>query len=92
MPNLDMLVESERAIRRHPKAAGFVGNVYFPPPANVATATIKLSGVTSFWNIADRLKEDVLWGITGNLVVRRRVQDGISFDLRFTKEKISTFV
>ncbi|KAG8971890.1 hypothetical protein FRC05_010559 [Tulasnella sp. 425] len=85
IPNSDLLAESERAIRRHPKAAGFVGNVYFPPPANVATAAIKLSGVTSFWDIADRFKEDVPWGVTGNLVVRRRVQDGISFDLRFPK-------
>ncbi|KAG9000389.1 hypothetical protein FRB90_011834, partial [Tulasnella sp. 427] len=32
VPSPDLLLESERAIRRHPKAAGFVGNVYFPPP------------------------------------------------------------
>ncbi|KIO22382.1 glycosyltransferase family 2 protein, partial [Tulasnella calospora MUT 4182] len=85
VPSSDLLIESERAIRQHPKAAGFVGNVYFPPPATVATAAIKLSGVTSFWDIANRFKEDVPWGVTGNLVVRRRVKDGISFDLRFPK-------
>ncbi|KAG8997573.1 hypothetical protein FRB90_012479, partial [Tulasnella sp. 427] len=32
LPSPDLLLESERAMRRHPKAAGFVGNVYFPPP------------------------------------------------------------
>ncbi|KAG9046304.1 hypothetical protein FS837_004662 [Tulasnella sp. UAMH 9824] len=85
VPSPDLLLESERAILHHPKAAGFVGNVYFPPPANVATTAIKLSGVTSFWDIANRFKEDVPWGVTGNLVVRRGVRDGISFDLRFPK-------
>ncbi|KAG8907203.1 hypothetical protein FRC01_007768, partial [Tulasnella sp. 417] len=85
VPGSDLLIESERAIRRYPKAVGFVGNVYFPPPANAATAAIKLSGVTSFWDMANRFTEDVPWGVTGNLVVRRRVQDGISFDLRFPK-------
>ncbi|KAG8968769.1 hypothetical protein FRB90_010797, partial [Tulasnella sp. 427] len=60
-------------------------NVYFPPPCNVATAAIKLSGVTSFWDIANRFEVDVPWGVTGNLVVRRRVRDEVSFDLRFPK-------
>ncbi|CUA70934.1 UPF0182 protein [Rhizoctonia solani] len=84
-PNPNYLVAAEHYIRSRPDAAGFVGNTYFPAPHNIFTTAIQLSGVTFFWDIADKIAEDVPWGITANLIVRRNVRDQIKFDLRFPK-------
>ncbi|KAI0352760.1 NAD-dependent epimerase/dehydratase [Trametes cingulata] len=84
-PEEDLLVEAERAIRAHPKAAGFVGNARFPSADSVFTAAVHLAGVTYFWDIAEKIEEDVPWGVTANLTARRNVLDGVDFDLRFPK-------
>ncbi|KAJ1301869.1 hypothetical protein OPQ81_009096 [Rhizoctonia solani] len=79
LPNY--LVAAEHYIRNQPNAAGFVGNTHFPAPHNIFTTAIQLSGVTFFWNIADKIAEDVPWGITANLLVQRNVRDKVKFDL-----------
>ncbi|KAG8751760.1 hypothetical protein FRC11_009039, partial [Ceratobasidium sp. 423] len=84
-PSPNYLVVAEKHIRNQPDAAGFIGNTYFPAAHNVFTTSIRLSGVTSFWDIADKIAEDVPWGITANLIVRRNVCDKVKFDLRFPK-------
>jgi hypothetical protein len=43
-----------------------------------------LAHLTYFWGISERLKDDLPWGVTANLIVRR-VKDDISFDLVFPK-------
>ncbi|KAG7442613.1 glycosyltransferase family 2 protein [Guyanagaster necrorhizus] len=83
-PNSDLIPRAEAHIRAHPNAAGFVGNVHFPPPDSVFTSAVHLSGVTYFWNIAEKIKNDLPWGVTANLI-SRRVNDGVQFDLRFPK-------
>ncbi|KAI0366209.1 NAD-dependent epimerase/dehydratase [Pilatotrama ljubarskyi] len=84
-PGENLLVEAEKAIRAHPRAAGFVGNAYFPSADSVFTAAVHLAGVTYFWDIADKIEKDVPWGVTANLIARRNVLDGVQFDLRFPK-------
>jgi glycosyltransferase involved in cell wall biosynthesis len=83
-PQDDFLIEAEAVIRLHPKAAGFVGNAQFPPANSIHTTSIHLAGVTYFWDIATKLKDDLPWGVTANLIVRR-VKDDISFSLAFPK-------
>ncbi|KZV68800.1 glycosyltransferase family 2 protein [Peniophora sp. CONT] len=89
-PDENILVEAERAIRTHPTAAGFVGNVRFPRAETVFTAAVHLAGVLFFWDIAAKWEEwgkktDVPWGVTAALIARRDVQDGVQYDLSFPK-------
>ncbi|KAJ3857235.1 NAD-dependent epimerase/dehydratase [Lentinula lateritia] len=72
-------------IRNNPNAAGFVGNTFFPPANSIFTAALHLSGVTYFWDIADKISTDVPWGVTANIIARRNVADGVKFDLTFPK-------
>ncbi|KAG8726423.1 hypothetical protein FRC12_023411 [Ceratobasidium sp. 428] len=41
--------------------------------------------MTYFWNIADKIKEDLPWGVTANLIARRNVRDDVEFSLAFPK-------
>ena len=83
-PQKDVLIEAEAVIHAHPTAAGFVGNAKFPPANTVFTTSVHLAGVTYFWDIAEKLNDDLPWGVTANLIVKR-VKDDISFDLTFPK-------
>ncbi|KAF8590760.1 glycosyltransferase family 2 protein [Ramaria rubella] len=84
-PHPDLLIEAEKVIRSYPEAAGFVGNAQFPRADSVFTAAVHLAGVTYFWDIATKFQEDLPWGVTANLLVRRNIKDGICFDKRFPK-------
>ncbi|KAK2462169.1 hypothetical protein APHAL10511_005801 [Amanita phalloides] len=85
LPNQDLLVEAEKAIREHPTAAGFVGNSLFPQSQSIFTTAVRIAGVTFFWDIATKIKEDVPWGVTANLIARRNVLDGIRFNTSYPK-------
>ncbi|KAF7319422.1 hypothetical protein HMN09_00280500 [Mycena chlorophos] len=86
VPNPDILVEAERAIRANPDCAGLVGTTLFPPADTVFKTAVHLAGVTYFWDIATKLAgcKDIPWGVTANLLAPR-VKDGVQFDLRFPK-------
>ncbi|KAJ7675794.1 glycosyltransferase family 2 protein, partial [Mycena polygramma] len=81
----ELLIETEKVIRSHPDAAGFVGLSWFPPADTIFTAAIHLSGVTWFWNIAQKLDSDLPWGVTANMIARRDLKEDIKFDLGFPK-------
>jgi len=86
-PRLDILIETEKVIRSHPHAAGFIGNTFFPVASTIFTNAVHLAGVTFFWDIAAKMPQnesDMPWGVTANLIARR-FQDGIEFDLQFPK-------
>jgi glycosyltransferase involved in cell wall biosynthesis len=83
-PQNDLLAEAEAVIRADPTAAGFVGNAKFPPANTIFTTSVHLAGVTYFWDIAEKLTDDLPWGVTANLIVKR-VKDDISFNLVFPK-------
>ncbi|KIK36718.1 glycosyltransferase family 2 protein [Suillus luteus UH-Slu-Lm8-n1] len=86
-PQDDILVEAEKAIRSNPRAAGFIGNTFFPVASTIFTNAVHLAGVTHFWDIAAKMPQnesDMPWGVTANLIARR-VQDGVEFDLQFPK-------
>jgi glycosyltransferase involved in cell wall biosynthesis len=83
-PQSDILVEAEKIIRAHPKAAGFVGNALFPPAENIFMTAVHLAGVTYFWDIASKISDDIPWGVTADLIARRN-RDGVYYDLRFPK-------
>ncbi|CAG8644781.1 17584_t:CDS:2, partial [Dentiscutata erythropus] len=81
----DMLIEAERIIRKFPKACGFVGCTKFPDPTNaIFTSAVKMSGLVSSFDVAERIEEDIPWGITANLIVRR-YKDNIEFNTIFPK-------
>jgi nucleoside-diphosphate-sugar epimerase/glycosyltransferase involved in cell wall biosynthesis len=84
-PHPDLLIEAEAVIRAHPNAAGFVGNTQFPPADSIFKTAVHLAQVTYFWDIATKLHEDLPWGVTANLLVRRDVKDDVRFDHRFPK-------
>ncbi|KAI0637647.1 glycosyltransferase family 2 protein [Trametes polyzona] len=85
VPDPDILMQAEKAIRAHPNAAGFVGNAQFPPATSVFAAAVHIAGVLYFWNISDKIQEDVPWGVTANLIARRNIADGVRYDLQFPK-------
>lgn len=82
-PRPDILIEAEKIIRAHPRAAGFVGNVQFPQATSIYTTAVHLAGVTYFWDIATKIQEDVPWGVTASLIARRNVNDGVLYNLAF---------
>ncbi|TBU27690.1 NAD-dependent epimerase/dehydratase [Dichomitus squalens] len=84
-PDANILIEAEKAIRAHPSAAGFVGNAHFPLAVTIFEAAVHLAGVTYFWDIAEKIAQDVPWGVTANLIARRNLADGLAFDLQFPK-------
>lgn len=86
-PQADILVETEKIIRSHPHAAGFIGSTFFPVANTIFTNAVHLAGVTYFWDIAAKMSQnesDMPWGVTANLIARR-AQDGVEFDLQFPK-------
>ncbi|KAL4065262.1 glycosyltransferase family 2 protein [Scleroderma yunnanense] len=86
IPDEHLLQEAESAIHKHPKAAGFIGNVHFPPADTIFKSAVHLAGVTYFWNIAEKMsgEADMPWGVTANLIARR-VNDGVEYGLQFPK-------
>lgn len=85
IPRTDVLFEAENVIRAHPSAAGFIGNAYFPPADTVFKTAAHLAGVTYFWDIADKIEDDLPWGVTANIIARRNVPDNVKYDLIFPK-------
>ncbi|KAH7882103.1 glycosyltransferase family 2 protein [Phlebopus sp. FC_14] len=85
-PKPDILVEAEKVVRAHPKAAGFIGNSLFPTANSIFTTAVHLAGVTYFWDIAAKMPEerDMPWGVTANLMARR-VRDGVEYSVQFPK-------
>ena len=84
-PEASLLIEAEKVIREHPTAAGFVCNAQFPSADTIFTMAVHLAGVTFFWDIAEKIEQDVPWGVTANLIARRNVADGVEYDLQFPK-------
>ncbi|CAM6107977.1 unnamed protein product [Calypogeia fissa] len=85
IPDPHILMEAEKVVRQHPKACGFVGHTMFPDPTgSVVSSAVVMSGVTFFWNVTKYLSEDIPWGVTANLLIRRN-NDGVLFDPRFPK-------
>ncbi|KAL4242718.1 hypothetical protein ABKN59_011737 [Abortiporus biennis] len=87
VPSSNLLIEAEKVIRKHPDAAGFVGNATFPLADSVFTTAVHLAGVTYFWDIAAKHQDDtdVPWGVIANLLARRNVNDGVKYDLAYPK-------
>ncbi|KAH9853399.1 NAD-dependent epimerase/dehydratase [Lenzites betulinus] len=85
VPDEDILLEAEKSIRAHPRAAGFVGNAQFPLATSVFTTAVHLAGVTFFWDIAEKIEKDLPWGVTANLIARRNVPDAVQYSLQFPK-------
>jgi nucleoside-diphosphate-sugar epimerase/glycosyltransferase involved in cell wall biosynthesis len=83
-PRSDIFVEAEKLIRAYPKAAGFIGNALFPPAQAIFPTAVHLAGVTYFWDIANKISDDVPWGVTANLLARRN-RDGVYYNLQFPK-------
>ncbi|RIB29881.1 Glycosyltransferase Family 2 protein [Gigaspora rosea] len=84
IPQPDILIESEKMIRKYPKACGFVGCTKFPDASKtIFTSAVKMAGITYFWDIAEEIEEDAPWGVTANLLVRR-CKD-VKFDTEFPK-------
>lgn len=85
VPQQDILVEAEKRIRASPKAAGFVGNTFFPVADTIFKTAVHLAGVTYFWDIANKIANDLPWGVTANMIARRNVKDGVHYDIDFPK-------
>ncbi|CAG8609049.1 8395_t:CDS:2 [Cetraspora pellucida] len=85
IPDPDILIEAEKVIRKYPKACGFIGCTKFPDPSkSIFTSAVEMSGITYFWDIAEKIEENVPWGVTANLLVRR-YKDNVRFNTTFPK-------
>ena len=85
VPEKNILFECEKIIKKHPTACGFIGNSKFPPANDkIYTSALVLSGLTFFWGISKIWDDDVPWGVTANLLVRR-YNDNVLFDPIFPK-------
>jgi len=78
VPSEALLKEAENVIRAYPSHIGFIGLSQFPPTMNIYTNAIHLAGVSFFWDIASRMIEDIPWGVTANLLIKR-TEDDVKF-------------
>jgi len=90
-PSENLLKEAENIIRAYPCHIGFVGHSQFPPTMNMYTNAIQLAGVSFFWEIASKMKEDIPWGVTANLLIKR-IDDGVKFLPCFPKSRGHRFL
>jgi glycosyltransferase involved in cell wall biosynthesis len=51
-PDAGILDAYADAIRRHPRATGFIGQSVLPPPSTARQAGVHIAGVAYFWGIA----------------------------------------
>ncbi|CAG8443439.1 10934_t:CDS:2 [Funneliformis caledonium] len=80
IPEKNILFECEKIIKMYPNACGFVGNTKFPPANdNIFVSALVLSCITYFWDIAEKFKDDIPWGVTANLLIKR-FKDNVLFD------------
>ncbi|RIA89158.1 glycosyltransferase family 2 protein [Glomus cerebriforme] len=85
IPEKNILFECEKIIKKHPDACGFIGNSKFPPATeSIYTSALVLSGLTFFWGISEIWDDDVPWGVTANLLVRR-YNENVLYDPIFPK-------
>ncbi|KAF8209690.1 nucleotide-diphospho-sugar transferase [Mycena galopus ATCC 62051] len=84
VPQSDILIKAEEAIRASPDCAGLVGTTGFPPADTIFKSAVHLAGVTYFWDIATKITDDLPWGVTANLIARRN-KDEVRYDVRFPK-------
>ncbi|PKC64858.1 NAD(P)-binding protein [Rhizophagus irregularis] len=85
VPEKNILFECEKIIKKHPNACGFIGNTKFPPAdGSIYTSALALSGLTFFWGISELWDDDVPWGVTANLLIRR-FNENILYDPVFPK-------
>ncbi|KAF8340873.1 nucleotide-diphospho-sugar transferase [Amanita rubescens] len=85
IPHSDLLVEAEKVIREYPTAAGFAGRSLFPQSQNIFTTAVLISGVAFFFDIATKIKHDIPWGVTANLIARRNIRDDVWYGLSYPK-------
>lgn len=80
-----LLIESYyQAILRYPEAPGFVGSTRFPKPINSFTRGVILSDILTFFPLAET-REEMLWGVTANLLLKREAIGGMRFSEHFPK-------
>lgn len=84
VPSAAILSEYAGAIEREKNATGFVGPTYTPAPCNTFTAGILASDILTFWHLPKGY-EQVIWGITANLLIRRSAIGDIRFLPGFPK-------
>lgn len=63
---------------------GFAGVTYFPSPVNSFTKGLVYSDILTFFPIA-KWMDTLYWGVTANLLLRRKYIDGIRFQPIFPK-------
>ena len=83
-PNL-LAVYAEAIWERGNKVPGFVGITRFPKPTNSFTAGVVASDILTFFDLAEH-KEEMSWGITANLMVKRNALAEHRFRSCFPKD------
>jgi GT2 family glycosyltransferase len=83
-PEPDLLQSYKEAIQTHPDSIGFVGVVNFPGAENAFEKGVVASYILTFFGIA-RTQEEVTWGVTANLMVKREAVGSIRFSKAFPK-------
>lgn len=83
-PDANLLQQYKESIEKDPDAPGFVGSSRFPLSINSFTRGIVASDILTFWDIAGT-RQEVRWGITANLLVRRKSIGSVRFSTLFPK-------
>lgn len=79
VPNNNLLNNYLKAIRSDPDSPGFVGVTKFPNPCNSFTKALIYSDILTFFDYAEKV-ENMSWGVTANLLIKKKALDGIRFD------------
>ena len=71
------------AAERGTKYSGFVGTTILPSVTGLLHEATRLSDITFFYNLPQCMGNNVPWGVTANLMVRR--VEGLYFDMDYSK-------
>lgn len=78
IPENDILAEYAAALSRDGKAVGFVGPTIVPPSCNSFTKGVLASDLLTFWHLPKGYQQ-LPWGITANLMIRKSAVGGKRF-------------
>jgi glycosyltransferase involved in cell wall biosynthesis len=86
-PDKDLIIEYAKAIRQdvNDEYMGFVGITTFPTPINSFTKGMVRSDILTFFTVAE-WKATLSWGVTANLLLKRKYINGFHFKSCFPKK------
>lgn len=86
VPNKNLIHQYVNAISNNKnEVPGFIGPTEFPPPRGIFEEGILSSDILTFFTLS-RYYDEMAWGVTANILVKREALNGVRFSDTFPKK------